>query len=112
MFCALSSLYTFFHYFMPVKYRTRMFWLIEILRFNIMMLFIKYFLNMASEELFKRKQYLKFKTVLWITYGFFTVIMFSSGGYALWDISSNEVEGQDLCRKIYYLSLRWGPFVA
>ena len=84
-------MYNAFHYFMPTQYRARFFSMIEILRFNIMMLFVSYYLRMASEELFKRKGYLRFKRLLVAMYIVFTCLMLTCGVIAWIELKSGHV---------------------
>lgn len=97
---------------MDKTHRTRTFAVIELLRFNIMMAFIYYFLTAASEELFKRKQYLKYKTILIVTYSLFSVLMLACAIWCYVDVATMHTRGIEFCIKPYYLILRWGPFVA
>lgn len=110
--CLFTSLYNSFHYFMPTMYRARFFSAIEILRFNIMMLFVSFYLRMASEELFKRKGYLCFKRVLLGMYFIFTCLMLCCGIYAFIELTEGHIRPESLCIKIYFVALRWGPLLA
>ena len=50
--CAISSFYTTIHYLAWHEYRSRLFALITIMKFNIMILISYYYLKMASEQIF------------------------------------------------------------
>lgn len=76
---AMACFYGFIHYQMSSYKKRKFFPIIEMFRFAIMMMFIYYFLNKASEELFKRRQYLFLKFVYNLTLVLFTVYMFVCG---------------------------------
>ena len=61
----VASTYNLFHYqIVNVKYRSKLYAIIEIMRTNILILVIYYYLRMASEEILKRHSYICFKRVL------------------------------------------------
>ena len=114
--CAISTFYTTIHYLTWHSYRAKMFSLIIILKFNVMMLITFYYLKMASEQIFQREQYLRFKWSLVATYVFFMTLMIYSmiKIYVLLDLGTSNPDGLEadqLCISWNYMSLRWGEVI-
>lgn len=109
---AMACFYGFIHYSLSSHKKKKLFPIIEMFRFGIMMMFIYYFLHKASEELFKRRQYLALKFVYNLTLVLFTVYMFICGVIEFFEVTKGNVSSAELCVQWYFISLRFGPVFA
>lgn len=109
--CAISTFYSCIHYLSDYGYRSKTFPIISILKFNSMVLITFYYLKMASEQIFERDQYLRFKTALMATYIFFMSLMIYSMIKIYMIMDSGELETDQLCISWNYMSLRWGEVI-
>lgn len=76
------------------------------------MLFIYFFLHKASEDLFKRRQYVYFKLLYQATFALFTFYMSICAMVQFFEVTKKNVAGNDLCIKWYFISFRFGPVAA
>ena len=106
--CATTSFYTTIHYLMPRSYRAGMVSFIAVLRFNIMIMLTFYYLKMASEQIFSRIQYLRFKWTLLFTYAIFMSLMLFSSIAVYVQLDAGTYRPDQLCISWNFLSLRWG----
>ena len=85
--CLLMIIYNFIHYtVLPDEERARHYIIIEIMRFNVLILLTTYYLRLSSEEIMKRKKYLFFKRLLVIFYLVVMVLLVSGGVILYWRI--------------------------
>lgn len=72
-----------------------------------MILITFYYLKMASEEIFKRKQYLIFKKVIIISY---LIVMATMIGCMVW-IKVHNLRGRELCVEPSFIILRFAALI-
>ena len=88
-----------------------MFAIVSILKFNIMMLITFYYLKMASEQIFTRTQYIRFKWTLITAYSIFMTLMVYSALNIFIDLYSKAILHSQLCISWHYMSLKWGELI-
>jgi len=108
--CLFSTGYNIVHYqFYPEQLRSLYFFIIEILRTNVMVLLTFYYLKMASSLL--KNQYQCFKYILAISYIVLMVMMTECGITLVIKQQKGLYKWNSLCSKIQFLALRWGPVI-
>ena len=66
---------------------------------------------MASEQLFGRRQYLRFKWCLVTTYALFMLLMIFSMASMIMLIEGKFLKADQLCIDWHYMSMRWGMLI-
>jgi hypothetical protein len=109
----ISCLYNIVHYLcIPTGYRAKFNSIVEILRTDVLILIIFYYVRCASEEIFRRKTYLIYKKVIAVFFLFMNGIMISGGIIIFLKLENNELSSTELCRELVYLSFKWGPAIS
>jgi hypothetical protein len=111
MISCLTSFYTTIHYLMPLSYQTRMFSIEGILRFTIMMLMIFYYITMATQPIFSKKEYSLLKYTLTGLYLFFMVFMIYSSIEVVNLLDHHKLLDTQLCISWNYMSVKWSQIL-
>jgi hypothetical protein len=106
----VTTVYNVWHYQIePDHWRSRDYFVLEILNTNIMILLTFYYLKMASEHLLTKSQYKTLKRSLIVVYVFCMVYMTYCGIKLQEKVISGEVSWDQMCGDLLYDALRWGP---
>ena len=109
--CAITSFYFVIHYLMTHEYRQNFFLIPSILRFNIMMLISFYYLKMASDLIFNKKQYYKFKRLMFSIYFIFMFALITLYVFVATDLSSGKLQLQNICVHKSYLAYKYSELI-
>ena len=111
VFCAITSFYFVIHYLMTHEYRQNFFLIPSILRFNIMMLISFYYLKMASDLIFNKKQYYQFKRLMFSIYFIFMSALITMYVFVATDLSSGNLQLNNICIHKSYLAYKFSELL-
>ena len=101
--------YNFFHYsILQDDKRAKHYGLIELLRFNVLILITLYYLRSSSEEILKRRKYLQIKKLL-LTFYIAQMTISIIGGINLYiEVTYNNLKSDQFCVHWFFKILRYG----